>query len=177
MARQPRPITGGHLRKQQENLGLSSADMCWMTGMSPNKWSEVVNANYDSAVPDEAVAIMARALDASESLLIVPKSPDMNAVLTKLREVEGGLGDEGKLQRDLPVLFGRDVKVGYNWLVRGMSPNPVVRHLAWMLLRAIEQEGPVALENWRAWVRAEARSRGHSGDIFEDGKWPSPNHG
>jgi hypothetical protein len=177
------PVVGRQLQDLKESLGLSTADMCWITGMSANRWSTVVNAEGKQPVPDEAVEILARVLSLKPELCPLPKIPDMGELFRKINELEAGRDFEEMRESltrhtksEFGILFGRDRVAGYNWIERGDVPNPVVRNLAWILERWLDTTDyvrrPTVLRQWRKIVQEVATKRGATWDVFAMGKWP-----
>ena len=166
-------IRGDDVRQLMATLRGTAADMQWQTGMSPNKWSEVVNAGAERMVPDPALGIMVRTLRRAPTLKLFAEPPDMlefyRALDLHIRDVPGFEG--GLFEAQFGLLLGRDRSAAHNWMARGDRPNPVVQHLARMFWDALT-DIPLALPNLIIPViQEEAASRGVK-DIFKAARWP-----
>lgn len=166
-------IRGEDVRHLMTTLRGTAADMQWQMGMSPNKWSDVVNAGAERIVPDPATRIMVRLLRRAPALKLFDDPPDMLAAYRLMdrliREIPGFEG--GLFEAQLGLLLGRDRSAAHNWMARGDKPNPVVQHLVLMFLDAITMDEHALRNLIIPVIQEEAASQGVE-DIFKAARWP-----
>jgi hypothetical protein len=152
-------IAGADIREQKDELGLGVTDDFWLYGVM----SRPFNLSGDKSlepISNTTVTILARYLDKCPELNPVPQMPEPGEVYEQVEEYY-----HGKLSaRRFGTLFGTSGWSGNRWLYHNGEPSPTVQRIFYMLLKAIEEEGPAALETYLSVLEEEAYARG-----FEEG--------
>lgn len=166
-----RPVIGRDLDDLREKLGLSTADACWLFGLSMNAWAAAAKADPDAPVENPSLALLVRFLDQHPEVVVIPKMPAPQEIADLVNEVTE------TPQRALSVLLGNEGTAAYRWLKVGVKAPPTVQRLMFGLKQALLRRPEVAkkielLNDWRATVETEAKARGEA-NIFGTAKWPA----
>jgi hypothetical protein len=162
-----RPIIGHDLEDIRLAHGISTADACWLFGMSPTKWTHVARQGANNPVVP-ALAILVRVLDENPSLRLIPKMPDANEIMAMV-------GDVTHIdKRRLSVMMGNEASGGYRWITLGARQPPLIQRIFYCL-RQLLMMSPVGsradvVNDWFRMVEMEAMARGVS-DVFRSGSW------
>mgnify|MGYP006870084542 CR=1 FL=1 len=70
-----RPVLGRDLDEIKQEFGLSTADACYLFGLSITKWTHVVRQAPDAPVKDPTLALVVRLLDANPDLNEIHQTP------------------------------------------------------------------------------------------------------
>jgi hypothetical protein len=163
-----RPVVGRDLDDVKRTFGLSTADACWLFGMSITKWTHVARRDADLPITDPTLALLVRFLDAHPELPVVPKGP--NAV--EMHELVDAIIPTD--QKRFSVLMGSEASGAYRWRRKESRQSPALLRLMYfmrMSLMSRDDGDKVALLNdWSKVVEAEARARGVD-NVFRVGRW------
>lgn len=164
-----RPVMGRDLDEIKQEFGLSTADACWLFGLSITKWTHVVRQGADVPVKDPTLALVVRLLDANPDLNVVPQTPSSQEIFDLLRESLPELD-----QKRFSIIMGSEATAGYRWLKVGSRHSPTLSRLMlymhMALTRLPKKERVKALQQWRKTVELEASARGVD-DVFSVGRW------
>lgn len=169
--RDDQPVTGKDLDDLRHSLSLTVADMCWLFGMSMNKWSSVVRKGALKPVPDESIEILARLLDAHPEhspLARMPQAAEFHKFLNQVEKVD---------KKRLSALMGREASAGYRWLEKGVRIPATLQHIAYVITEMMRHRDLPAqrkkLAEWEKLVRRVSSARGVQEDVFGTGTWKS----
>jgi hypothetical protein len=178
-----RPVCGQDLDDVRKMLGLSVADACYLYGLSPTKWSQMVSGiqaipeiNYKGStaqtpVTDPTLALLVRCLAANPELPVIPQMPSPAEMSAMISNVTGN-----PTQRYFAVALGNESTSAYRWSRIGQQPPATAQRLLYALKLALvkrdDADKKAFMANWEKIVRTEAAARDAAGDVFETGKWP-----
>lgn len=164
-----RPVLGRDLDEIKQAFGLSTADACWLFGLSITKWTHVVRQGADTPVKDPTLALVVRLLDANPDLNVVPQPPTSQELFDLLKESLPELD-----QKRFSIIMGSEATAGYRWLKVGSHHSPTLSRLMlymnMALMRLSRRDRVKALEQWRETVELEASARGVD-NVFSVGRW------
>ena len=166
-----RAVIGEDLDALREQLGLSTADACWLYGMSMNKWSKTVKQSARMPL-NPSLALLARELAANPENCPVPKMPSASQIFGLISEHHKGMD-----KKRMAIMFGCEASSGYRWLTVGSKISPVLSRL-FMVFNAIYSEAAKRsdskalsmLQTWDRMVEHEATHRGVP-TVFSTGRW------
>ena len=166
-----RPVVGNDINDLRIQYGLSTADACYLFGMSMAKWSKIVCLGRDEPVTDVPLALFARLLDANPWLYTPPEYPSPN----EMKELFQEASSEKINQRTISILLGADGSSAHRWLKLGSRQGPSVQRLMLYLEQTLlSANDPAtraqALSIWKGIVEAEGYARTGK-DVFKTGKW------
>lgn len=165
-----RPVLGRDLEDVKLNFGLSTADTCWLLGMSMTKWTQLKN-KPDVPVTDTTLALLIRLLDQHPELPVMPAMPDASEMYELLNTSQ-------KMDlRRFAILMGSESSAGYRWL-NGPSRRPpamqrLMFYMRMVLMGARSDDRQRIVAEWIKTVSEEAQARGVQ-DIFKAGRWTLP---
>jgi hypothetical protein len=164
-----RAVIGADLEDIRVAQGLSTADACWLFGMSISRWTEIVRRGADSDVADPTLAVLVRALDKyADNVRIIPKMPTAAETFELLNAYQ--VIDKKRFA----ILTGTEASGGYRWLTQGARQPPVLQRIFFcmrqMMLSRPESERAGIIEDWAKMVEREAEERGVK-DVFKKGYW------
>lgn len=168
-----RPVIGQDIDDLRLSYGLSTADACYLFGMTMGKWSLLKNSSNEP-VKDASLALLVRLLDGNPSLFAPPGYPTPHEMKKLLDECQGSPIE----QRMLAIMLGNDGSSAYRWLRLGAQQNPSVQRLMLYLEKALlslpENERAEAIEMWKDIVREEGVARTGK-DVLKTGRWKPEN--
>lgn len=169
-----RAVIGEDLDALREQLGLSTADACWLYGMSMNKWSKTVKKNARAPL-SPSLALLARELAANPDACPVPRMPSASHIFELIKGQQGGMD-----KKRMAIMFGCEASSGYRWLTVGSKISPVLARLFTVFhsiyveaTKRSESKGLSMLQEWDKMVEHEATQRGVP-DVFATGRWAAP---
>lgn len=167
-----RAVIGRDLDDIKRQFGLSTANACFLFGLSITKWTEVVNKAADKPVSDPTLALLVRLLDEHPWLNIIPKMPECQEMYDLIKESVANLD-----QKRFSILMGSEATAAYRWLKVGAKQPSVMARLMLFLKMAIMRQPPESrselMSNWAATVETEGAARGVP-NIFKVGRWTPP---
>lgn len=163
-----RPVLGRDLDDVKMQFGLSTADACWLFGMSITKWTHVARQGANEPVTDPVMALLIRFLDQHPELSVVPKLPDgpeMFELINSVTPID---------QKRFAIMMGAEASAGYRWRKEGARQAPTLLRLMYFmklsLLGRPASDRLTLLNDWSKTVEAEGRARGVD-DVFRLGRW------
>lgn len=169
-----RPVIGKDLDDLRARYGISVAEACHLFGLSPNKWSEIVNRGADEPVKDIPTALLARLLDNHRWLYEPPEWPTPEEMLELFEQSAGGR----ITMRTFSALLGVDTASGSRWLSHESGQKGASQRLMYYLRRLLvdyaradeDASRHLVFESWLQQVRNEGFARaGH--DVIKTGRW------
>lgn len=164
-----RPVIGRDLDDIKQQFGLSTADACWLFGLSITKWTQVVRQGADDPVKDPTLALLARLLDANPTLSVIPEMPTSQALFDLLKESLPDLD-----QKRFSIILGSEATAGYRWLKVGSRHSPILSRLMLYMSLSLKGMSPAerrkSLLAWKKTVELEASARGVD-NVFAGGRW------
>lgn len=164
-----RPVLGRDLDEIKQEFGLSTADACYLFGLSITKWTHVVRQAPDAPVKDPTLALVVRLLDANPDLNVIPPTPSSQEIFDLLKESLPDLD-----QKRFSIIMGSEATAGYRWLKVGSRHSPTLSRLMlymhMALTRLSKRDRVKALQIWWRTVEMEASARGVE-DVFSVGRW------
>ena len=166
-----RAVIGEDLDALREQLGLSTADACWLYGMSMNKWSKTVKKNARMPL-SPSLALLARELAANPENCPVPQMPSAPDIFELIKSQQASVD-----KKRMAIMFGCEASSGYRWLTVGSKISPVLARL-FMVFQSIymealkrgESKALAMLKEWERMVEKEATERGVPG-VYTSGRW------
>jgi hypothetical protein len=162
-------ITGADIRDQKDELGLGVVDDFWLYGMLIRPFRFTGPKSLEP-ISNSSLTVLARYLDRSPELNPVPEMPEVAEIYEKIEELY-----KGRLSsRKFGCLFGASGWSGNRWLYHNGEPSPTVKRIFYMLLKAIEENGPHALEEYLSVLEEEAYARGFENglqSVLKTGSW------
>lgn len=163
-----RPVNGYDLDAIKQHLDLTTADACWLFGVSITKWTQVVRKNGDKPLDDPCLAMLVRFIDTHPEISILPRAPSAEDLYQMINSVV-----KTDYKR-FAILLGNQASGGYRWIKLNGRQTPTLQRLMYMLRIALlsrpEAERPEILERWSGTVLNEGRTRGVD-NVFVDGSW------
>lgn len=166
-----RPVLGKDLDEIKQGFGLSTADACWLFGLSITKWTQVARQEKNEPVKDPTLALLCRFLDQHPELSVMPKLPDADEMYTILNKVAP------TDQKRFSVLLGSEASAGYRWLKHGSRQSPTLLRLMYYMKMALQSrtrgDSLDLLHRWAQTVEDEGLARGVE-NVFKTGRWVPP---
>jgi len=164
-----KPVLGLHLALVKSQLGCSTADICWLLGVSITKWTQIVNGKgRDRPVTDPTLALMVRLLDSHPELSLIPKAPSATEFFEFMNEIAP------TDQKRFSILLGAEASAANRWLTKGQrqgaTQQRLMHCLKLFLLSRPAAERPELLDSWSNVVATEGKARGGK-DVFKEGRW------
>jgi hypothetical protein len=163
-----RPVIGRDLDEIKQQFGLSTADACYLFGLSITRWTQVVRARADEPLTDPTLALLVRLLADHPELSVIPKMPNANEMFNILEEIAP------LDQKRFSILLGAEASAGYRWRKQQSRQGPFLTRLMYYMKMALLSRTPgdkaVLLDEWSKVVEAEGRARGVD-DVFRKGQW------
>lgn len=163
-----RPVLGRDLDNIKLQFGLSTADACWLFGMSITKWTTVARTGADEPVKDATLGLLVRFLDQHPDLSVLPKLPtavEMYDLLSEVKDIN---------QKRFSVLMGADATAAYRWRKLGSRQSPTLQRLMYFmkltLLGLPDNERLEVVNKWENTVLVEGQARGVD-DVLRSGNW------
>lgn len=163
-----RPVIGSDLVTIKRQFGLSTADTCFLFGMSITKWTQLTRKAADKPVSDVTLAILVRFLSNHPELSVVPKMPSVDEMFDLLNSVAP------IDQKRFSILWGAEGSAGYRWRKLNTRQGPALSRLMYCMRMALlsrsTSDRVLLLDQWTKTVEAEGRARGVP-DVFKSGQW------
>lgn len=163
-----RPVIGRDLDEIKQTFGLSTADACWLFGLSITKWTQVARQSTDTPVKDPTLALLCRFLDQHPELSVMPKLPDateMFDLINKVAQTD---------QKRFSILFGSEASAAYRWRKNGARQSPTLLRLMYYMKMALQTRNKASKEelltDWAKTVEQEGSARGVN-NVFKVGQW------
>lgn len=169
-----RPVTGADLDVVRQSYGLLMADACFLFGLSPNKWMELVRKNPNEPIADATLALLVRFLDQHPELSLIPRWPDVQEMFDLMKDAKEDLTRE-----QFSIQLGFERTAATRWfLTKGRQTAGLSRLLYCfreVLTPMDKLERKKLVDDWLNTVSKEAETRGVP-DIFNKktgGRWPT----
>lgn len=163
-----RAVLGRDLDDVKMQFGLSTADACWLFGMSITKWTQIVRKAVDEPVTDPTLALLVRYLDQHPELSVIPKLPDGEEMFELINTI---IPTD---QKKFSILMGSEASAAYRWRRVGSRQSPTLLRLMFYmkmsLLGRTDSERLQLISEWQKTVELEGRARGVD-DVFRRGRW------
>jgi len=163
-----RPVLGRDLDDIKQQFGLSTADACWLFGMSITKWTHVCRQGAAEPVTDPTLALLVRFLDLHPELSVVPKLPDAMEIYTLVNSIVD------TDQKRFSILVGSEASATYRWRKHGSRQSPTAQRLMYCMKMSLlgrpDADKLELLDEWEGVVKAEGQARGVD-DVFRRGYW------
>jgi hypothetical protein len=167
-----RPVIGEDLDILRDQLGLSTADACWLYGISMTRWMIVVKENPKEMIKNITLALLVKSLMAHPEACPVPNPVQAQDVYDSMREVQPSID-----KRRFAIMFGCEASSGYRWITVGSKVSPVLARLFKIFMKKFTTAANKSLDDalnvileWDAIVQVEASAR-NKPNIFKDGRW------
>lgn len=163
-----RPVLGRDLDDIKLQFGLSTADACWLFGMSITKWTQIARKGANDAVTDPTLALLVRFLDQHPELSVIPKLPDGQEMFDLINSVAP------TDQKRFSILMGSEASAAYRWRKIGSRQSPTLLRLMYYMKMALlgrpDEDRLSLLDTWSKTVEVEGKARGVE-DVFHRGRW------
>lgn len=169
-----RAVTGADLDMVRQSYGLLMADACFLFGLSPNKWMEIVRKHPNDAIQDATLALLVRFLDQHPELSLIPRWPDTREMFDFFKDAK-----EDITREQFSVQLGFERTAATRWFTtKGRQTAGLARLLYCFreVLEPLDRKGrEKLLSDWQKTVGNEALQRGVP-DIFNKdpkvgGRW------
>ena len=166
-----RPVLGKDLDTVRQQLGLLTADACWLFGLSMTRWMQICRQAPELPVRDPTLALLVRFLDQHPETCPIPRFPSVEETMA--------LVDSAQKTSDqrFSVLLGSEKTAAYRWKRGASRQSPGVLRLMLCLKQALLAREPGTraelIEDWGKAVAAEGVAREVS-DVFTSGNWTKP---
>ena len=163
-----RPVQGRDLDDVKLQFGLSTADACWLFGMSITKWTQIARKGANDSVTDPTLALLVRFLDQHPELSVIPKLPDGQEMFNLINSI--AVTD----QKRFSILMGSEASAAYRWRKIGSRQSPTLLRLMYYMKMALlgrpDDDRLEMLDGWAKTVGIEGKARGVD-DVFHRGRW------
>lgn len=164
-----RPVYGKDLETIKQQLGLLTADACWLFGLSITRWTKIVRQCPEDPVRDPTIAMLVRFLDQHPECSLIPTFPGVEEMFEMINEIEP------TDQKRFSVIFASEASAAYRWRQPDGRQSPAVARLMLCMKLALQArdrtEQKALLDDWKDALRDEAYARGVERDVLETGKW------
>lgn len=162
-----RPVIGRDLEEIKQQFGLTTADACFLFGISITKWTQLKTA-ANEPLTDPSLALLVRFLAEHPELSVIPKMPnaiEMFDLFNEILEVD---------QKRFSIMMGAEASAGYRWRKSNSRQGAALQRLMYyMKLALMSRTGGdkvQLLDSWCKTVENEGLARGVP-DIFRAGQW------
>jgi len=161
-----RPFSGRDLDDFRKRFGYTVDDMCFVCGLTRNRWFLMASKEQNLPIRDVPIAIMCRLIDDDESLMFVPEFIPPQTLLKTILE-----SNKKMTLRTFSVLMGNNSTSANRWTKGRKRAAPTVFRLSYVVNQMIKKMGvEKAIDKTRDMVTRESLMRGVR-DVFSTGKW------
>lgn len=158
-------MTGADVLDYIDMHGLRRMDACWMLGIKPTSFGEVVKANEHNPLRSQSAAILLRLLNEWPEYNPMPTFPKPREIFERVRELDNQVSE-----RVFSMALGLSPGWGSLYLDRSSYSSAVVDRLLLMLqkrLDAAQSKGEARMAI-RQWLHAALEERNARGDTRMD---------
>lgn len=163
-----RPVVGRDLEEIKQQFGLSTADACFLFGISITKWTHIVRQGADVPLTDPTLALLVRFLAEHPELSVIPQMPtaaEMFELFNEVLDVD---------QKRFSLMLGAEASAGYRWRKANSRQSAALQRLMYYMRLALMSRSSSdrlqLLDGWSRTVASEGAARGVD-DIFRAGQW------
>lgn len=161
--------TGGSVLDYIDAHGLKRLDACWLLGISPWRFGEVVTDVEQAPLRSPSMAILLRMVLQWTELDPLPKYPKPRKLYDRVHALDSRIS-----RRVFSMAIGCHPSWAGTRLDQADYSSPFVDRLLWWLDRRLDaarnrDEEKEVVRDWLAMARSEWRSRGDSRLDFLDG--------
>lgn len=163
------PTTGGSVLDYIDAHGLKRLDACWLLGINPWRFGEVVTENEQSPLRSPSMAILLRMVLQWSELNPLPKYPKPRKLYDRVRELDPRISGR---------VFSKAIGCHPSWagtrLDQADYSSPFIDRLLWWLERRLDmatdrEEEKKVVQEWLMMAQSEWRARGDARMDFLDG--------
>lgn len=161
-----RPFIGRDLEDFRLRFGFTVDQICFVCGLTRNRWFLMTSKEKDLPIRDVPLAIMCRLIDENTELMFVPEFISPQELMARLKEANYNV-----TQREFSILMGNNATSANRWTAGRKGASPNVRRLSHVVSTLVDAVGPeTAMNQVRDLVLVESLNRGIR-DIFKEGRW------
>lgn len=163
-----RRVIGRDLKTIKQQFGITTADACFLFGVSITKWTQLVSNKPDEPIKEPTLSLLIRLLAEYPDLSVIPKMPTTEEMFQLFESI--GPVD----QKRFSLLLGSEASAGNRWRRNGSRPSQTLERLMYYLRLALlsrsQAERLTLMESWKQTIVDEAVARGVT-DILRSGQW------